>query len=229
MIDEKKGFIMYADQYDLFKMLSNEMAGELIKHVFSYINGENPETDNQIINIAFLPIKQQLNRDSKKWEKTKIARSKAGKASANRRLNKCKENPTSVGCVEQNPTKPNKKEQKGTNSTVNVNDTVTVNVKDKVTIKDINMRKTEFKNSLSIFLDDFDKEILNEFYTYWTEHGAKDRKMRFEKEKSFNTKLRLQRWLSNSKKFNKKHNNDEKFGRQTKSTVENNFKSFGGC
>lgn len=68
MATDKKGFMLYADQQELFNQLSNEQAGELIKHVFSYVNDENPKTDSLIINLAFTPIKQQLKRDLKKWE-----------------------------------------------------------------------------------------------------------------------------------------------------------------
>ena len=43
--------------------------------------------------------------------------------------------------------------------------------------------------------------MCTEFYKYWTEHGEKDKKMRFEKEKSFGIKQRLDRWKSNKSKF----------------------------
>jgi len=43
--------------------------------------------------------------------------------------------------------------------------------------------------------------MLNLFYLYWTEHGDNDLKMRFEKEKTFGLKQRLERWNKNN--FNK--------------------------
>jgi hypothetical protein len=36
-----------------------------------------------------------------------------------------------------------------------------------------------------------------EFFEYWTEHGEADKKMRFEKEKTFNIELRMKRWFRN--------------------------------
>ena len=42
---------------------------------------------------------------------------------------------------------------------------------------------------------------LREFFDYWTEHGDNDKKMRFEKEKSFGIKRRLATWKKNSKKW----------------------------
>lgn len=69
--------------------------------------------------------------------------------------------------------------------------------------KTILERKAEFQNSLLPFMKDFDSVLLNEFFSYWSEHGDKDRKMRFEKEKSFGISRRLSTWLKNSKRFEK--------------------------
>jgi len=123
MAEDKKGFILYADQIDLFSQLPNDKAGELIKHIFAYVNDEDPQTDDLIINIAFTPIKKQFKRDLEKWTKTREGRSIAGKASAEaRRIKKEQEvtNSTNVKSVEQIPTNP----------TVNDNVNVNVNVKD---------------------------------------------------------------------------------------------------
>lgn len=126
MAKDKKGFILYADQKDLFDQLPNNKAGELIKFIFSYVNDENPETKDLLINLAFTPIKQQFKRDLKKWEKTREGRSKAGKASAEaRKRNKEQQeqtNLTNVESVEQTLTKSTVKD--------NVNVTVNGNVKD---------------------------------------------------------------------------------------------------
>lgn len=43
---------------------------------------------------------------------------------------------------------------------------------------------------------------VREFYEYWTEHGDKDKKMRFEKENSFSITRRLGTWWKNIDKFN---------------------------
>lgn len=68
MAENKKGFVLYADQKFIFDDLNNEEAGILIKHIFSYVNDENPTTDNRIVQIAFNPIKMQLKRDLVKYE-----------------------------------------------------------------------------------------------------------------------------------------------------------------
>lgn len=67
MANGKKSFILYCDQRGIFDKLSDEQAGALIKHIFSYVNDENPEGDF-ITELAFEGIKTALKRDLKKYE-----------------------------------------------------------------------------------------------------------------------------------------------------------------
>lgn len=185
MAENKTSFVLYSDQRTLINLLSNEQAGILLKHIFAYVNDENPICEDQLITIAFEPIKQQFKRDLVKWERTKEGRSAAGKASAEaRRINK----------IQQTSTNVNKVQQTSTNPTVNDNVNVNVNV-----IKDIlSVRKVNFSESLKPFLEKYSKDMLNDFYLYWTEHGEKDKKMRFEKERSFGLSQRLATWNKNN-------------------------------
>ena len=187
MAKDKKGFILYADQKELFDQLPNDKAGELIKFIMSYVNDENPITEDLIINLAFTPIKQQLKRDLQKFEQTKVSRSIAGKAGADKRW--------------QNIANDSKGIQTIAKMAVNVN--VNDNVNDKV-ILSIKERKINFANQLAIYKKDYSKDILNDFYLYWTEHGTNDKKMRFEKQTSFDVSRRLNNWLKNSVKFDNK-------------------------
>ncbi len=49
---------------------------------------------------------------------------------------------------------------------------------------------------------DIPKEQIQEFISYWTEISPNAKKMRFEKEKVFDIKKRLERWSKNQKTFN---------------------------
>ena len=78
--------------------------------------------------------------------------------------------------------------------------------------KDINERKAEFKNSLqSLF---FNENDLNDFYLYWTEHGINDKKMRWEKEKSFGLERRIATWMKNKQNFTNKNQKEKLTGAQ---------------
>lgn len=69
MAKDKKSFILYCDQQGVFNMLPDEQAGKLIKHIFAYVNDEDPESEDLLLTIAFEAIKTQLKRDLKKYEK----------------------------------------------------------------------------------------------------------------------------------------------------------------
>lgn len=185
MAEDKKAFILYADQITLFEELPDEIAGKLIKHIYRYVNDQDPQTDELILKIAFEPIKQQLKRDLKKYE-TRAQRSRANGAKGGR-----PKKPTETQKTQQVKLKPRKPDK----DTVTDKDTV----KDNVT--DIKVRKEEFKNSLPPFLNEYGREMLNDFFEYWTEASPGAKKMRYEKEKAFDVSRRLKTWKRNSKKF----------------------------
>ena len=64
----KKSFVLYTDQRSYFDKLNDQEAGQLIKHIFSYVNDENPNPVDRIIDLSFEPIKLQLKRDLIKYE-----------------------------------------------------------------------------------------------------------------------------------------------------------------
>ena len=67
--------------------------------------------------------------------------------------------------------------------------------------KGIEDRKHDFGLSLIPFVDKYGKEMVREFFDYWTEHNDNGRKMRFEMEKIFNVSRRLATWKKNEDKF----------------------------
>jgi len=154
MAEDKKSFVLYTDSIGLIKQLPDDVSGRLFKHIFAYVNDENPTSDELLLNIAFEPIKQQLKRDLIKYEKKREQWSEAGKKSAEKRaLN----NSTVVDSVERPLTVV---DSVATVSTVSVNDSVSVSVSvndsvsdnvillEKETKKDI---RFNFKKSLSDF------------------------------------------------------------------------------
>jgi len=62
-------------------------------------------------------------------------------------------------------------------------------------------RKLKFSQSLSPFLETYGKDVLNEFYRYWTEPNKSNTKFRQELEKTWDLKRRLDTWTKND--FNK--------------------------
>ncbi len=174
MAKDKKSFILYCDIIHTVEQLNDVDAGKLFKHVLRYVNDLNPEADDIITKIAFEPIKQQLKRDLEKYERLCVRNAENGKSGGRPRK----------------PKKPNglignsEKPKKADNDNDNDNDVV----------NDINKRKLLFKEKLKQYLPEYGKELLNDFFLYWSEHNENGKRMRWEKERTFGMKARLNTW-----------------------------------
>jgi hypothetical protein len=116
MAQNKKSFVLYSDVQGLINKLPDEVAGRLFKHIFAYVNDENPISDDILLNVAFEPIKMQLKRDLVKWENQIEQRRQAGiKSAESRKRNATTVNERSISSTD------------NVNVNVNVNDTVNVN------------------------------------------------------------------------------------------------------
>jgi hypothetical protein len=188
MATDKKSFILYAELINVVEKLNDEQAGILFKHVLRYVNDQNPVAPDQFTEVIFEPIRLMLKRDLVKYEnireKNKDNAKKRWDAVAFDRI------------------------QSNTYDAVNVNDNDN-DIVNKENINRIDDRKRSFYNSLKNYLPEYSKGLLREFYEYWTEHGPKDRKMRYEKEKSFDVNRRLKTWSANQKKFGKVDTSDD--------------------
>lgn len=79
MAEGKKTFIFYSDWINMVREMPDEDAGALLKHVLSYVNDEEPTTDNLLVKMAFGHMKPMLKQDLNKWEKIREKRREAGK------------------------------------------------------------------------------------------------------------------------------------------------------
>ena len=75
----------------------------------------------------------------------------------------------------------------------------------------LSARKLAFKESLFTYVGKYRKETVKAFFEYWSEHGDNDKKMRYEKEKSFGLGRRLSTWAKND--FDKTENPEEEKGK----------------
>lgn len=202
MAENKKSFILYSDQVSLFNQLPDEIAGKLIKHIFAYVNDENPTTSDLLLNVAFEPIKLQLKRDLKQWESERLTRSAAGKKGMQNRWHN-KDNTDNNVITKDNTV---------IKTITNITDNVTVNVNDtvNVTVNNIGERKLKFASTLKPFTDKFGKTMLNDFYRYWTEPNKSNTKFRYELEKTWDLERRLDTWAKKDSTFTKGANFQQK-------------------
>ena len=88
-----------------------------------------------------------------------------------------------------------------------VKKTQTINKNKEIRINNntISNRRDEFVFEVLSF--DYDESILNGFIDYWTEPNKSKSKMKFELEKTWETKRRLKTWANNQKKWDKPKSN----------------------
>ena len=210
MAEGKKGFILYADQKEVFEQLSDIKAGILIKHIFRYVNDEDPQTKDIVINLAFTPIKQQLKRDLKKWEVLKTDRSKAGQLGNLKRYcpdiyeQLINEEITLEQAQKLAKTrKPRKATQSDTKLAVNDNVTVTVNDIDNG--RDITVLNAFKENVVKEAKElNFDESIYIPFLEHWTERDFESKCYAWQVPETFIIKSRLKGWQKNTQKDNPK-------------------------
>lgn len=163
MAENKKGFVLYADQIEIFEQLPDDDAGKLIKHIYRYVNDKNPVSDDLLLNVAFASIKSQLKRDLVKYE-DRATRSKRNGKLGGRPKNP--EEPKKPSGLNDNPEEPRKPD------TVTVTDTVTDTVND--TVND-NKKKEEERKIIS----PFDSKNFNENWDLWKEYRSEQGKRKY--------------------------------------------------
>jgi hypothetical protein len=192
MAENKKSFTAYCDWNNTFNSLPDDKAGQLVKHLFAYVNDENPETDDLLINAVFANIKATLKRDLVKWKE----KSEKNKQIALDRWNK--------------------KTSESTNVIANVCERIksdanyTDSVSDSVSVKDINkvnskanleIRTLAFKETLIPFKQKYSIDMLKDFFGYWTEPNKSNTKLKFELQQTWSISRRLETWAKNDKTF----------------------------
>lgn len=180
MAENKTSFLLYCDIIHTVKKMPKADAGELFVHILEYVNDLNPETSNMVVDLVFEPIKQQLKRDLTKYEGIKAK----NKENVLKRWNK-----SNTTVYDRIPT-----DTKNT-----VNDTDNDIDKEKKIINSIEDRKLKFSSTLKPFLEKYGKDMLNEFYKYWTEPNKSKTKFRQETEKFWDLEKRLNTWAGREK------------------------------
>ena len=73
---------------------------------------------------------------------------------------------------------------------------------------DTDRRRKEFYNSLIPYVQTYGKEMVREFYDYWSEGNKSGSKMRYEQEPTWDLARRLARWSNNEKSYKSKSNDN---------------------
>jgi hypothetical protein len=135
----KDSFILYLEQKEIFDELDNEEAGELIKAIFEYQStGETPNLSKSL-KLAFIPIKNSLDRNESKWEDEKQRRREAGRLGGLAKASNAK-NATNNSSKPSNAKNATEISSTTWQSLANLADNVYVNVNDNVN-DNVNVKK----------------------------------------------------------------------------------------
>lgn len=151
---DKKSMILYFDMIEQWDMLTDEQAGALIKALLRYgKTGEQFQTDDGMLKMAFSFIAAQIDRDCEKWDDVKKKRVEA----AQKRWEKKQTDEMQCDAMQTNANDANasfalQDMQADANDAVNVTVNDTVNVTDTVTVINNNNADKPQKQKRSVFV-----------------------------------------------------------------------------
>lgn len=208
----KDSFILYLQHKEIFDNLTDEEAGILIKAIFEYeMVGKVPKLD-KMLGLVFIPIKQTLDRNREKYEKT-VQRNKQNGAKGGRPKNP--DNPVGILGNSENQTKPKKADNEYDNDNDNVNDNIINNVIDNIVSEETSTANTakaskhkhgEYKH---VLLKDEELQKLKEEYKNWKELiKYLDEYIEMKGYKAKSHYLCIKKWVVDAVKRNTKQSKD---------------------
>jgi hypothetical protein len=173
MATGKKSFVLYTDLIHTVNKLPDEVAGKLFKVILSYVNDENPTTEDVMVDVVFEHIKQQLKRDLLKYE-DRAERSRLNGTLGGRPKNP--KEPKEPSGLNGNPTEPRKPDSDSDSDSVNVSDSVSV-IKNPLVIwiEKHTPRVQQLKHPITNeeaerIIKDFDKAITKDVFEAMNNH-----------------------------------------------------------
>lgn len=210
----RKSFIMYTDALQVLDELDDAQAGRLFKAIKAF-QLDDPSADELlksdiVTRLAFIPFKSSFERDIEKYNEKVERLQKNVSRNRNDIDTKSERSRDDIGTKSVG----NRNDIAGVN--VNVNDNVSVNDKLKEKEKTIltdgkkesekvaaeaatSARKEKFYASLVPFVDKYGKDMIREFFDYWSEMNRSKSKMRFEQQSTWELALRLKTWADREK------------------------------
>ena len=208
----KKSFVFYKEWKEAIEDLPDDIRLEIYESIIEYATTGNLQGLKPMAKVAFNFIKTSIDRDTEKY--VSIVNRNRGNGNLGGRPRKTQRNPKNpVGYLE---TQRNPKNLDHDNDHDNdLNNTITTNVDNSISgtpalskksISDFDSRKNDFMNSCAAYIEKFPKEMIREFFDYWTEPNKSNTKMKFELEKTWSLERRLGTWEKNEIKFSKNGN-----------------------
>ncbi len=211
---EKDSFVFRKEWKDAISGLPDEVRLEIYEAIIEYGTTGKSSDLKPMAMLALNLAKVTLDRDAERYEEKRKKRSEAGKKHKGNQYTK------KNGTNGTNGTKWNKMEQmeqNGTNGTDSVSVYESSNEDEKkppeggkkdaaIAAALLEGRKRDFYNTLIPFVSQYGKEMVREFFDYWTEPNKSNTRMRFELERTWEISRRLALWVRRDNQFSRKNN-----------------------
>ena len=137
-MDDKNSFVVYTDIKEVVDELDNDQVATLFRTMLDYqITGKVPKLTGSLKYI-FIPIRQQMDRNNEKWQRTKEVRAESGRRgglkSAETRFKQKQANEANASFGSSNEANEAKASKPSTVEANEANEAVTVTVTDTVTV-----------------------------------------------------------------------------------------------
>lgn len=160
--------------------------------------------DDDFVKPIWNFIELQLNNMNEKYQDTIVKRNQENGLKGGRPPKKTIENEENTQ-TQQNPKNPMglNETQKTLNENVNENENENNNENENKKVNNIEERKLKFADTLKPFVEKYGRELIIEFYNYWTEPNKSKTKFKQELLKTWDTQRRLETWVKNDFNFKK--------------------------
>lgn len=205
---KRNTFVFNVEWYNILRDYPSEVRLEVYDAMMEYVATGIFSELKPMAKIAFSFIKKEIDANIEKYNDTCRKRSEAGKIGNEKRWkNKNIAKVANAIFVSQ---KSQSIAKIADNDNDNDNKEKTISkeiVKKKATnVATLTERKESFKLSLEPYLQKYSRDMLNDFYVYWTEENQSRTKMRFELEKTWGLGNRLATWARRDNNFKQQRN-----------------------
>lgn len=123
MTEEKNSFVVFTDIKEILDELDDKQVAALFRGMVDYQETGKDPNFRGTLKYIFIPIRQQMDRNNEKWDKTKAARAESGRKGG---LKSAEVRAKQKEANQANASSASSKEANQANQAVTVTDTVTV-------------------------------------------------------------------------------------------------------
>ena len=201
-MERQKYLLLYLDFIEQLEAIPQEACAELVLSLMRYARDRvEPAIKNDIARVLFLGYKTHVDKDFERMVEISNKRAEAGRKGA--MVTNSRQMSANVSKTRQSSANPAINNNKNNNNNEDKKETTSVAKKGGLSLTHkqdvLEKNKEEFKESIKPYLEKYDRDLLNDFFQYWTEPNKSGTRMRFQLEKTWDIGRRLARWAKNQK------------------------------